>query len=276
MRKFFGVIALMLCISLPIGCTSNDNRTEPDKIDSATQQNNESNEDKESIELTVFSGAGLKKPMEEIKSEFEKSNPNVKINYIFAGAGQLLSQLELGNKGDVFITGSVDSYNTANEKGLVEPSIEIVHHTPVIAVQKNNPKNIKSLEDLEQPGIKIMVGDEKANAIGMTTQKIIEKNNLSGINDNVVATAATINEIVTQFGSGDQIDCAIVTKDSVFQNKNLEIIEIPEDKNIDQLIPICVLKSTEHKDLSQKFVDYVASEKGIAAFEKFGFDAIKK
>lgn len=231
---------------------------------------------KEVVELTVFSGAGLKKPMEDIKSQFEKENPNIKINYIFAGAGQLVSQMELGNKGDVFITGSVKSYDSANEKGLVEPATEIAHHTPVIAVHKGNPKNIKSLEDLTQPGLKIMVGDEKANAIGMTTQKIIEKNNLPGINDNAISKAATINEIVAQFDASDSVDAAIVTKDSIFHSDKLDIIEIPEDKNIDQIIPICVLKNTEHKDDAQKFVDFVSSKNGIEAFQKYGFDPVKK
>lgn len=287
MKRLIGAIALMLCVSLPIiGCSSSDDKdgTEPTKTETTTEDSSEkesktedSNDDnKEAVELTVFSGAGLKKPMEDIKSEFEKANPNVKINYIFAGAGQLLSQMELGNEGDVFVTGSMDSYNTANEKGLVEPAIEIAHHTPVIAVAKGNPKNIKSLEDLTQPGLRIMVGDEKANAIGMTTQLIIEKNNLPGINDNVVAKAATINEIVAQFGESDEVDAAIVTKDSIFHNDNLEIIEIPEDQNIDQMIPVCVMKNSEHKDVAQEFVDYVASKDGVAAFEKYGFDAAKK
>lgn len=287
MKRFIGAVALMLCVSLPIiGCSSTDNKdgTEPTKTETTTEDSNDkesktedSNDDnKEAVELTVFSGAGLKKPMEDIKSEFEKANPNVKINYIFAGAGQLLSQMELGNEGDVFVTGSMDSYNSANEKGLVEPAIEIAHHTPVIAVPKGNPKNIKSLEDLTQPGLRIMVGDEKANAIGMTTQLIIEKNNLPGINDNVVAKAATINEIVAQFGESDEVDAAIVTKDSIFHNENLEIIEIPEDQNIDQMIPVCVMKNSDHKDTAQQFVDYVASPEGIAAFEKYGFDAAKK
>ena len=256
--------------------TQTEVETDADAKDSDTEPESGDESEKENVELTVFSGAGLKKPMEDIKSEFEKENPNVKINYIFAGSGQLLSQLELGNKGDVFITGSVNSYDSANEKGLVEPAIDIAHHTPVIAVQKGNPKNIQSLEDLTQPGLKIMVGDEKANAIGMTTQKIIEKNNLPGINDNVISKAATINEIVAQFGATDTVDAAIVTKDSVYHNDQLEIIEIPEDQNVDQIIPICVLKNTEHKDDAQAFVDFVASEKGKEAFSNYGFDPVNQ
>ncbi|MDO5707231.1 MAG: molybdate ABC transporter substrate-binding protein [Andreesenia angusta] len=280
MKRIIAIALLCLSTISVIGCedanVNNDVEKKTETEQALKKETDDNGSEKESIELTVFSGAGLKKPMEEIKSEFENENPNIKINYIFAGAGQLLSQLELGNKGDVFITGSIKSYESAKEKNLVGPSVEIAHHTPVIAVQKGNPKDIKSLEDLKQPGLKIMVGDEKANAIGMTTQKIIEKNNLPEINDNVISKAATVNEIVAQFGASDSVDAAIVTKDSVFNNENIEIIEIPEDKNIDQIIPISILEDTEHRDEANKFVDYVSSEIGLNAFEKYGFKPVSK
>ncbi|MCS4466616.1 substrate-binding domain-containing protein [Clostridium botulinum] len=80
--------------------------------------------------------------------------------------------MELGNKGDVFIVGSVKTYDIAKDKNLVNQYKKVAHHTPAIAVQKGNPKNIKSLEDMANPGMKIILGDEKANAIGITAQKL--------------------------------------------------------------------------------------------------------
>ncbi|NEZ46856.1 molybdate ABC transporter substrate-binding protein [Clostridium niameyense] len=259
------IVVFSLFATILVGCGSN-------KEEASTKEKSKEAVKQES--LVVFSGAGLKKPMEEIKKEFEKEN-NVKVEYIYAGSTQLISQMELGNKGDVFIVGSIKAYDVASKKDLVNSYKKVAHHTPAIAVQKGNPKGIKSLEDMEKPGVKVVLGDEKANAIGMTAQKIIKKNNLSDINKNTISKAATVNEIVVQLTSS-KADAAIVTSDSVFQNKDIDTIQIPKDKNIDQIIPVCSLKNAKHKELADKFVDLVASDKGKEIFKKYGFKPFEK
>ncbi|MEW8956351.1 molybdate ABC transporter substrate-binding protein [Clostridium sp.] len=228
---------------------------------------------KEEKTLLVYSGAGLKKPMEEIAKIFEKDN-NVKIEYNYAGSAQLLSQLELSKKGDVFIVGSMDTYNSAKENGLVLDNKTVAYHTPVIAVPKGNPKNIKSLEDMAKEGVKVLLGDEKANAVGKTSQDIIKKNNLPGINNNAIAKTATVSEMVTPLKEGKG-DAAIVTADSVYGNKDIETIKIPEDKNVDQILPIATVESSKEKELANKFVDFVSSKEGKSIFEKYGFKPVQ-
>jgi molybdate transport system substrate-binding protein len=90
----------------------------------------------------------------------------------------------------------MDSYKAAEKKNLVDPCKEVALHIPVIGVPKDNPAGIKTLEDLAKPGVKVILGDEKANAVGAAAQRIIEKSGLSKINENVVAKTATINELV--------------------------------------------------------------------------------
>ena len=46
----------------------------------------------------VYAGAGLKKPMEKIKDEFE-TKTGAKLEIVYAGSGQLLAQLEQSGKG---------------------------------------------------------------------------------------------------------------------------------------------------------------------------------
>jgi molybdate transport system substrate-binding protein len=224
------------------------------------------------VELLVYSGAGLKSAMEEIKTEFEK-NHNVTISYVYAGSTQLLTQIETSGKGDVFIVGSQSAYNVANEKGLVEEIHLVAHHTPVIAVPKGNPANITSLADFTRSGVRVVLGDPESNAIGETAKKIFAKNNIEGVDANVVNLTATVNEILVALKAGNA-DAAIVTKDGAHGNEaDIDLIEIPAEQNIDQIIPICVLKSTANHDLAQEFVDFVASDEGKAIFADHGFAA---
>ena len=208
--------------------------------------------------------------MEGIKTAYEAEH-NVTITYVYAGSTQLISQIELSGKGDVFIVGSENAYKTAKEDGYASDTYyQVAHHTPCIAVPAGNPKGITCLEDLAKEGVTVILGDPEANAIGQTAKKLIEKNNLAGINDNTVSLAATVNEVVTQIASG-QADAGIVTMDNVHSNADIEIIEIPADQNIDQIIPVCVLTMSAVPDEAQAFVDFIVSDAGKKIFEDNGF-----
>lgn len=224
--------------------------------------------------LLVYCGAGLKKPMTEIAGVFEKEN-NIRIEYIFAGGAQLLSQAELSKKGDVFIIGSMDTYNVALEKNLVFKGKPVAYHIPVIGVPKGNPANIKSLEDMAKPGIKVILGDENANAIGKAAQRIIKKSKLEDINTNVVAKTATVNELGVHLSVKDA-DASIITLDLAVNNDEIEYIEIPEDINSIETIPVGVLRSSQNIDMANKFIDFVSSEEGKVIFEKHGFPTVKQ
>jgi molybdate transport system substrate-binding protein len=275
MIKKISVIALALFIS--IGATACNSKGEDpnDKAKTETSTNKEANtKDKEKQEtLFVYSGAGLKKPMDEIAQKFGDEN-NVKIEYSYAGSAQLIAQLETSQKGDAFVVGSEPLYIKAEEKELVGDHKVVAHHTPAIVVPKGNPAKIENLEDLAKDGVKLVLGDKEANAIGKTTQKILEKNDLKAVNDNVVSTAATVNEMVMQLTAGDA-DATIATKDSVFGNDDVEVVEIDQDKNIDQIISGGTVEYSEKKDMAQKFIDFIASNEGKEIFKKYGFEPVK-
>lgn len=277
-KRFLSIFLVIALLALTIAGCSSETKNEPKNEESQTSeqsQNEDKQDDKkeEAVSMIVYSGAGLKRAMEDIKVAFEEKE-NVKIEFVYAGAGQLLSQIETSGKGDVFVTGSENSYNVAKDKGFANEGKLIAHHTPTIAVQKGNPKGIKNLNDLAQSGLKIALGDAKANAVGKTAEQIMKKNSLESIKQNVVTEAATVNEIVTAVATG-QVDAAIVTEDAIRFNDKVEMVDIPKDQNIDQIIPACTLKSSEHQELAQKLVDFIASEEGKAIFEKQGYKTLK-
>lgn len=224
--------------------------------------------------LFIYSGAGLKKPMEDIAAIFEKEN-NVDVEFNFAGSGQLLAQLETTRKGDAFIVGSDVAYNAAHQKGLVGEAYSISHHTPAIVVLKGNSHDIRSLEDLAKPGIKVVLGDAKANAVGKTAQAILAKNGLEKINDNVVSTANTVNEMVIQMTLGNA-DAMIATKDSVFNNEKVEVIEIDSSQNIDQIVTGAVISTSKNPALSKAFMEFTASPAGKDIFAQYGFAPVNE
>ena len=146
--------------------------------------------------LLVYSGAGMRKPMDKIGAAFEKKY-GVEVNYNYAGSNTLLSQIELTKQGDVYMPGATMYIDKAKKKGFVDYERLVAYHIPVIAVSEGNPAKITSLTDLTRPGVRVILGDPKAAACGKIAKKILEKNKIyNEVQKNIIANTATVN---TQF-----------------------------------------------------------------------------
>lgn len=272
-KKFWALLLTVVLIIASLTLFGCGNSKQDEQPAAQPKQNSEPAPAYQGKSLMVYSGAGLKVPMDEIAKVFEQKY-GAKVNYNYAGCAQLLSQMELSKQGDVFVGGSLNDMDIATQKGFTSKYYEVVYHTPAIAVPKGNPAKITGLADMAKPGVKLILGDKESNAIGKKGAKIFEKNGIKGIDKNVVARDATVNEIVTHLAM-KQGDAGLVWEDNGYNAKDIEIISIPADQNIVDKVPVCVLSFSKQSELAQVFVDFVNSENGKAIFLKHGFKAIK-
>jgi len=221
--------------------------------------------------LLVYSGAGMRKPMDKIGIAFEKKY-GVAVMYNYSGSNTLLSQIELTKKGDCYMPGATMYINKAKEKGFVDYEKPVAYHIPVIAVPDGNPSKITCLKDLTRPGISLVLGDPKAAAIGKLGNKVFKKNKIyEQVQKNVIATAATVNELVVYLCMR-QTDASLIWKASLIGTEDkTDIVEIPKEQNIVKVIPIGRLTFSKNKNRAKEFVDFVTSDKGKEVFEKCGF-----
>lgn len=222
------------------------------------------------ISLFVYCGAGLKAPMQEIGWQFENQT-GTKVDITYAGSGALITQMNLFHKVDIFISGGSADYQNALKRGLVtgNPSY-IAYHIPVIAVQKGNPKNIKSLEDFAQADLKVALADANATVIGRSADQMFTALNLmDAVNKNVVVRTATVNELLTALTTS-KVDAVVITKDQV-KSDNLEMIDIPVDQNMILIVTIGTTTSSKDPDTAAEFVNFVNSDAGKKVFADHGF-----
>jgi molybdate transport system substrate-binding protein len=224
----------------------------------------------EAESIMVYSGAGMRKPMDEIGIAFQEKY-DTQVTYNYAGSNALLSQMELTKEGDAYMPGATMYIEIATEKGLVDYQQLVCYHIPIITVPKGNPANITCLEDLARPGVKLIFGDPEVAATGKAAVSILKNN---GIYDaawaNVIATLPTMNEVMMQIALG-QADASINWWDTVKAVEDIEVIEISKEQNDIKIIPIGVTTFSKYPETAKKFVDFVASDEGKAIFEKHGF-----
>lgn len=269
-RTAIFMVTILFCSAIALGCI--EEAQEPATTTDETSGELTHPATKEPHSLLVYCGAGMRKPMDELGSLFFEEY-GISVNYNYAGSNTLLSQMELTQKGDVYMPGATYYFDIAKEKGITDYEQRVAYHVPVIAVPEGNPAGITSLADLTKPGVTVILGDSKAAAIGKLGNKILEENGIyDTVANNTIARGATVNELVV-YTSMKQADASIIWEDLVVNSEKMEIVEIPREQNIVKIIPIGTLTFSEKKDVARKFVDFVASREGKAIFEKHGFTA---
>jgi len=223
-------------------------------------------------ELLLYCGAGIRPPVDELVETFDREH-GVRIVTDYAGSEVLLFKVKLAHRGDFYMPGDKYYVDLAAENGLILSQKSVCYFIPTIFVRKGNPKNIRGLQDLLQPGLKLGLGDAKACAIGRTTQQILAKNNIAWeqIEKNVAFQSLTVNELGMQI-QAQSLD-AVIVWDAIarYYSEYGDQIPIPAEKNVISTVDIGVLKFTKNRELAEKFVDFLTSESGQEIFKKYDY-----
>ncbi len=225
--------------------------------------------------LLVFCGAGLMKPMDEIKVSFEEET-GLTVRIVYGGSGELFGMISTRKEGDVYIPGAEKYIEDAlREKMIVEDEITVIcYHVPVILVPKGNPAQIHSLADLAKPGLRLALADEKAAAIGKTGKAILEKNALyEDVKKNVVVKPGTTNQLL-MYVATSQVDGAIAWHDQstwAQADQKVEIVSIPITQNSVKTIPAAIISYSKRTDDALAFIKYLVADSGKIAWKRWGF-----
>ncbi|OQX19930.1 MAG: molybdate ABC transporter substrate-binding protein [Candidatus Altiarchaeales archaeon A3] len=254
-----GACVFLTCIILLSGCVEEKKETENKTI-------------------MVFAGAASMPAMKEAASIFEeKYNITVELN--FGSSGTVLSQMEISKQGDIYIPGSNDFMDKAKEKRIIEEDTEkiLAYLLPAIVVQKGNPKNISSLDELvykvAHKNVTLAICNPVSCCVGLYAAEIFDKNNV---------TTKIKEKIITYAKSCSDTESLIVLKkaDAVIGWDAFGTWH-PDDADIVYLnssqipriayIPAAVTKFSKNKESSQKFIDFLTSEDGKKIFKKWGY-----
>ncbi len=225
--------------------------------------------------LFAYVGANLKEPFTELAEAYEQET-GVIIEITYNNSGALLNQVETAQRGDIYMPGGMPFVANAKEKGFIDEVIgPIAYHTPVIVVPKDNPANITSVQDLANEGVKLVLPDLEATAIGKTVNKVFEKTGKGNeIRNNIMASLESPAKVMAAIGMG-QGNAGIVEYSNTLKDQDkITAVEIDPQLNIIDEIPIASLAFAEDKELANDFLNF-AKEHGPEAFEKYGFKITK-
>jgi molybdate transport system substrate-binding protein len=224
--------------------------------------------------LTIFCGSASKPAMTELAQAFELET-GIDTELIFGGSGNLLSQMELSGKGDIYAPGSPDYVIIGERRGqLIEGSDrDVAYLVPAIVTPAGNPAGIRSLEDLAKPGIRVGIGNPETVCLGLYSVELLERAGLlDAVLPNVVTFGASCSK-TANLSAMEQVDAVLGWR--VFEAWNPSRMEqVPiEPARIPRIstVPIAIPIHAQDRARSERFIDFALSPAGRAAFDHHGY-----
>ncbi|AKB52425.1 Molybdenum ABC transporter, periplasmic molybdenum-binding protein ModA [Methanosarcina barkeri str. Wiesmoor] len=272
MRKELIVLLVILGVFLAIGCTGNGNEATNETDNSVVAETSSSEQNPDAI--TVSAAASLTEAFTDIESQFETENPDVDVNFNFAGSGNLRQQIEGGAPVDVFASANQNHMDILAGEKLIENSTrkDFAQNSLVLIVPTNSDLNITGIKDLTAPEVeKISIGNPETAPVGKyATQALTEAGIWDQIKDKTIL-AEDVKQVLTYVERGE-VDAGFVymTDAKTADPGTIKVVAtVPVNTSISY--PIAVVSDSDNKEEAQEFVDFITGDEGQEILEKYGF-----
>lgn len=228
-------------------------------------------------DLLVSAAASLSNAFKDIGEAFEKQNPGSKVVFNFAASGVLLRQMEQGAPVDVFASADEATMDKAVKQNLVVDGTRFVfvENSLVLIVPKGSqrPAQLADLKDKKFGSIAI--GTPSSVPAGNYTQEVLKRDGLWTDLESKFIFGESVRQVL-QYVSRKEVDAGFVYgTDAAVNAKDVDIVlTVPTVLPISY--PMAQVKTGEHPELAQKFMEFVAGEEGQKVLSKYGFSVPQK
>jgi molybdate transport system substrate-binding protein len=220
--------------------------------------------------LTLYSGAGLKKPMDTLIEKYQKEK-GVTITPNYGSAGGLYAQIEKGQPCDVFLSADWKYIDMLKNEGMIVDSKKFLgEHVVLIVSKTGEAKGIKSAADLTGDNVAVAVCDNRA-PVGRYTENVLKSLGIwetLSKKGNIKARPVTVNQAALMVRD-DDLDAAFVFASTA----NLYGLQYKEKYSSSQsgdiIFGIGTIKGG-NEALARDFMEYLVQNAG--EFERYGWE----
>ena len=239
--------------------------------------------------INVFAAASLKTAMEEIISEYNKANPDVKIALNTDSSGKLQTQIEEGFACDIFFSAGKKQMEKLKEGGFIKEGtdVDLLHNKLCIVAPKDSETKVTGIANIKDAK-SISIGESSVPAgayarealskaypdLGISKEstgaELQEKLGLEVIeNSNVTKTLLSV---VDGFG-----EVGFVYLTDTYGNNDVKVIEKVDESLTGKITyPIARVNNDEADEKvsaeADKFYDYLKSDAAKKVFENYLYE----
>ena len=164
--------------------------------------------------------------------------------------------------------------NDMEEKGLIvdESREDFTANALVLIAHKDSDSTITSFEDIDPTVIDhFAVGEPESVPVGRYTKETFENLNLWEPLQDKLVLGSDVRQVLTHVEMGNA-DYGVVYSSDAFISDDVKVLaEADADWHAPIVYPAAVVAESKHQEAAQAYVDYLTSDEGKEALQKFGF-----
>lgn len=219
----------------------------------------------EKAELTVLAAASLTDVFKTAGAAYEKDHPGTEIRFSFEGSQALAAKVRQGAPADALVTADTKTMDGL-ESETGKPAV-IAKNRLVIATGKDNPKKVRTLKDLGESGLKVVLAAPEV-PVGRYGKQVLDAQR---VDVKPVSQETDVRAVLSKVALGEA-DAGLVYKtDVTAAGGKAEGVAIPDAQNAIASYPAATLKASEHTDAAAEFVTWLKSAKAQKILRDAGF-----
>lgn len=223
--------------------------------------------------LTVSAAISLSNALQEVKSLYQSSQPNVNITYNFGASGALEQQIEQGAPVDVFFSAAAKQMNALQQKNLLLPGTRRNLLTNrLVLITPRNGAVLDSFRDLTRSQVKkIAIGEPRSVPAGQYAQEVLTNLKIFATLKPKFVYGSNVRQVLSFVETGNA-DAGIVYATDAKQAQSVRVgPTAPENLHSPIVYPVAVLKDSRNAAAAKDFVQFLSSSQARGVFQKYGF-----
>jgi molybdate transport system substrate-binding protein len=227
-------------------------------------------------DLTVSAAISLKDALDEAKQTYIASNPNVTIEANYGASGTLQIQIEQGAPVDLFLSAAPKQMDALETKALLLEGTrrDLLRNDVVLIVPKDSSARISSFQDLTRPDVKqVALGEPVTVPAGQYAKEVLTSLGIYDAVNSKAILGKNVRQVLTYVETGN-VDAGIVYATDAMSSAKVKIVATaPAKSHAPVIYPGAVIKASKNPSAARAFLDFLASPRGLAIFQKYGFTA---
>ncbi|MEC8252377.1 MAG: molybdate ABC transporter substrate-binding protein [Planctomycetota bacterium] len=220
--------------------------------------------------VRIFAAASLTAPFEQLAARFSATRPDLRVELHCAGTPQLVMQLRQGAPADVFASADQLQMRAVVDAGLTadEPR-RFASNSLAIVTQPDNPKAIRSVEDLARPGVTCLLCAPQVPA-GRYAREMMQR---AGVAARSASDEPSVRAVVSKVELGVADAGVVYRSDALAAAARVHDVPIPARLNVEATYPIVTVSTGVQPTGAHEFVAFVLSGEGRRILSEHGFSS---
>lgn len=219
--------------------------------------------------LTVAAASDLTKLEPVLDRAFYETNSGVRVRWVNAASAILSQQIEHGAPYDVFMSANVQYIDKLASNGKLAPGSVAAYGIGRLGMLWRDGKS-HSLKDLTQKWVRfIAIPNPELAPYGVAAREAMQHEGIWKQVQPKIVYGENVQETLEMFDSGNAN--AVITSDSLLPKRHPQII--PADWHRPILQKAGIVAASPNRVLAEKFMRFLLSPAGQAAFAEFGFSS---